>query len=83
MSRMTENQRMQLDRPDLSGPDRSVRVANRRPLVITTGLLLVVLAVLVYAAVQGIDHWWQGLVLGMIVVTTIGLMIAVSPNRRS
>jgi len=83
MSRMTENQRMQLDRPDLSGPDRSVRVGNRRPLVITTVLLLVVLAALVYAAVQGIDHWWQALVLGMIVVTTIGLMIAVSPNRRS
>jgi fatty acid desaturase len=83
MSRMTENQRMQLDRPDLSGPDRSVRVANRRPLVITTMLLLVVLAVLGYAAVQGIDHWWQALVLVMIVVTTIGLMIAVSPSRRS
>ena len=30
----------------------------------------------------GIDGWAQALVLGVIVLTTIGLMIAVSPNRR-
>ena len=59
-----------------------MRVSSRRPLVITSVLLLVVLVALGYAAIQGIDHWWQALVLGMIVVTTIGLMIAVSPNRR-
>ena len=82
MSRMTESQRMQLDRPELSAPDRSVRVSSRRPLVITTVLLLVVLVALGYAAIQGIDHWWQALVLGVLVVTTIGLMIAVSPTRR-
>jgi hypothetical protein len=39
--------------------------------------------VLAYAAIAGIDEWWQALVLGVIVLTTIGLMIAVSPNRRA
>jgi hypothetical protein len=42
----------------------------------------VLLAALVYAAAWGIDGWPQGLVLGVIVLTTIGLMIAVSPTRR-
>ena len=73
---------MQLDRPDLSGPDRSVRVSSRRSVVAFTVLGLVILGVLGFAAIQGIDNWWQGLVLGMIVVTTVGLMIAVSPSRR-
>ena len=82
MSRMTESQRMQLDRPDLRGPDRSLRVSSQRPMLIVSGLGLVILAVLAYAAIQGIDHWWQGLVLGVIVLTAVGLMIAVSPTRR-
>jgi hypothetical protein len=30
----------------------------------------------------GIKGWPQALVLGVIVLTAIGLMIAVSPNRR-
>ena len=42
----------------------------------------ILLAALVYAAVWGIKGWVQGLVLGVIVLTTIGLMIAVSPGRR-
>jgi hypothetical protein len=33
-------------------------------------------------AIETIDHWSQWLVLGMIVVTVIGFMIAVSPGRR-
>ena len=33
-------------------------------------------------AVQTIDSWAQWVVLGAIIVTVIGFMIAVSPNRR-
>jgi peptidoglycan/LPS O-acetylase OafA/YrhL len=79
---MTENQRMQQERYDLRGPDRSVRVTSQGSVAAFTVLGLVVLAALVYAAVQGIDNWWQGLVLAVIVLTAVGLMIAVSPNRR-
>ena len=48
-----------------------------------TVVALVLLGVLVYAVAWGIDNWWQGLVLGVIVMTTVGLMIAVSPKRRA
>ncbi len=47
-----------------------------------TALSLVILAALVYAVAWGIDGWPHALVLGVIVATTIGLMIAISPNRR-
>jgi hypothetical protein len=33
-------------------------------------------------AIESIDHWSQWLVLGMIAFTTLGFMIAVSPNRK-
>ena len=36
-----------------------------------------------YAAIETINSGWQWLVLGMIVVTLIGAMIALSPNRRA
>jgi hypothetical protein len=46
-------------------------------------LAAVLVAALVYAVAWGINGWAQGLVLAVIVLTTIGLMIAVSPNRRA
>jgi fatty acid desaturase len=80
---MTSSERAQYERPDLAGPDRTMRVSRRRPMLIFTIFGLVLLAALVYAVAWGIDHWWQGLVLGVIVLTTVGLMIAVSPSRRA
>jgi fatty acid desaturase len=75
--------REQFERPDLAAPDRTLRVTNRRPVIAFVALAGVLLAALVYAAAWGIDGWPQGLVLGVIVLTTIGLMIAVSPTRRA
>ena len=60
-----------------------MRVSRSRPMVIFMIFGLVLLAALAYAVAWGIDHWWQGLVLGVIVLTTVGLMIAVSPSRRT
>ena len=37
---------------------------------------------LCYAAVSVIDDWYQWLVLAVIALTTVGTVIAVSPNRR-
>lgn len=82
MANMTSSDRAQYERPDLGGPDRSLRVGNRRPVIAFTALALVVLLVLGYAVAWGIDGWAQAMVLGVIVVTAIGLMIAVSPARR-
>ena len=82
MANMTSSDRAQYDRPELAAPDRSMRVANRRPVIAFTALSLVILAALVYAVAWGIDGWPHALVLGVIVATTIGLMIAISPNRR-
>ena len=83
MANMTSSDRAQYERPELDAPDRTMRVGNRRPVIAFTALALVILAALVYATAWGIDGWAQALVLGVIVLTTIGLIIAVSPNRRT
>jgi hypothetical protein len=83
VANMTSSDRAQYERPDLAGPDRTMRVTNRRPVIAFTVVALVLLGALVYAVAWGIDNWWQGLVLGVIVLTTVGLMIAVSPRRRA
>jgi fatty acid desaturase len=83
MANMNIQDRAQYERPDLASADRSLRVTSRRPLFIFMALAAVLLAALVYAVAWGIDGWAQGLVLGVIVATTIGLMIAVSPSRRA
>jgi len=81
---MDYTQRAQTERLDLgdAGSTRMLRARSNRGPLIYTLLALPLLGVLVYATVAGIDEWWQALVLGVIVMTTIGLMIAVSPNRR-
>ncbi|MEK6327396.1 MAG: hypothetical protein AABM66_07725 [Actinomycetota bacterium] len=79
---MSSSDRAQYERPELSAADRSMRVANKRPVIAFTALSLVILAALVYAVAWGIDGWPHALVLSVIVATTIGLMIAISPNRR-
>jgi fatty acid desaturase len=83
MANMNVQDRAQYERQDLSSPDRTLRVTNRRPVLAFMALAVVLLGVLVYAVAWGINGWAQGLVLGVIVLTTIGLMIAVSPNRRA
>lgn len=83
LSNMTENQRMQLERPDLSVPSTGVQVRSRRPLVIYTVIASVVLVLLGYLTMRALDGWAQFVVLGAIILTAIGGMIAVSPNRRA
>jgi fatty acid desaturase len=83
MANMNVQDRAQYERHDLSSPDRTLRVSDRRPVLAFVALAVVLLAALIYAVAWGIDGWAQGLVLGVIVLTTIGLMIAVSPNRRA
>ncbi len=83
MANMTSSDRAQYERPDLSAPDRTMRVRDRRPVIAYTVIAILVLAALLYAVAWGINGWAQALVLGVLLVTAVGLMIAVSPRRRS
>jgi hypothetical protein len=83
MSNMTVNQRAQFDRVDLSVATTGVQVRDRRPVIAFTILASIVLAALSYATVVVINGWAQAIVLGFIILTAVGAMIAVSPNRRA
>lgn len=82
MANMTSSDRAQYERPDLSGPDRTMQVRDRRPVIAYTAIALLLAAALLYVVVWGIDGWPQAIVLGVIIATVVGLMIAVSPTRR-
>jgi hypothetical protein len=83
MANMNVNQRTQFDRVDLSVPSTGVRVRNRKPLIAYTVVAIGMLVALSYAAVEVINGWAQVVVLMMIVVTTVGMMIAIDPLRRA
>jgi hypothetical protein len=83
MSHMTENQRMQFERHDLKGPDRSLKTKSDRPMIIYSAIAIVIAGLLSWQAIERIDGWPSLVVLGMIIVTTIGMIIAVSPTRRA
>jgi fatty acid desaturase len=83
MANMTVNQRTQYERQDLSAPTTGTQVRNRRRLIIFNVIALAIFGALAYAAAVAIDGWAKGVVLGVIVLTTIGAMIALSPNRRA
>lgn len=80
---MTENQRMQLTRPELSVPSTGVHIRSRRGLVIYTVIAALILAALCYAAIQALDGWAMWVVLAGIVLTTIGGGIAVLHGRQT
>jgi hypothetical protein len=82
MANMNVNQRNQFERAELSVPSTGVHVRNRKPLIAYTALALIILGALSYATIKAIDGWAQAVVLAMIVVTTIGVMIALDPLRR-
>lgn len=85
MANMDVTQRVQTERIDLghAHSTRLLRARSRTGPITYTALTLPILGVLAYATIAGIDEWWQAAVLGVIVATTIGLMIAISPTRRS
>jgi hypothetical protein len=81
MGNLDITQRNQLERSTLSGSD-SLRRGSEKGAAIYSVIALLVGAALCYAAVTTIENWAQWLVLAVIVATTVGFMIAVSPNRR-
>ena len=83
MSHMTENQRMQFERHDLKGPDRSLKTKSDRPMIIFSVIAIIVAGLLSWQAVERIDGWPSIIVLLGIITATVGLIIAVSPYRRA
>jgi hypothetical protein len=83
MSNMTENQRAQFERATYAGSADRIRRGSERGASIYSAIAALIGLALCFAAVSVIDGWWQWLVLGAIVFTTLGFMIAVSPNRRA
>jgi fatty acid desaturase len=82
MANMDITQRTQLERIDLSVPTTGVRVRSMWPLVIYTVVASAALIALGYAAIEAIDGWPRLAVLGAIIATAIGGMIAIDPQRR-
>ena len=75
--------RTQSDRSDLLAGGESIRRGSEKGAAIYNLIALVVGGLLGAVAVATIDNWSQWLVLGVIVLTMIGFMIAVSPSRRA
>jgi hypothetical protein len=82
MSNMTESQRAQFERANYAGSADRIRRGSERGASIFNLLAALVAAALCYGALTLMDGWWQWVVLGAIVVTTVGVMIAISPARR-
>jgi hypothetical protein len=80
---MTVNQRNQFERIDLSVPTTGVHVRDSRRIVATNIIALALAGLLGYAAITELNSWARAIVFAMIIVTTIGAMIALSPNRRA
>jgi len=83
MSNMTVNERAQFERVDLQVPTTGVRVRHRGAVVAYSVIAALLIAALGYAAVTLIDGWARAIVFGFILLTVVGAMIAVSPNRRA
>jgi hypothetical protein len=84
MANMSESQRAQTERSELgySKGDRMLSAQSKRWPLIYLAIMIPLLVVGIALVIMGIDEWWQGLVLGVIILTVIGMMIAISPNRR-
>jgi len=75
--------RTQYERTDLRAGGESIRRASEKGAAIYSVFALIVGIALSVVAVATIQSWAQWLVLAVIIVTTIGFAIAVSPNRRA
>jgi peptidoglycan/LPS O-acetylase OafA/YrhL len=75
-------QRSQYERSDLLAGGEGLRRGSEKGAAVYSVIALVVGLVLCVAAVATIDNWAQWVVLGVIVVFTVALMVAIGPNRK-
>lgn len=81
---MELSERMQVERYELgrAADDAALRSRGAVAVPVLTFILAGLAALLTLAATQAFDGWPHAIVLGAIVTTTIGLMIAIAPERR-
>lgn len=82
MANMDITQRTQWERTDLKAGGEDIRRGTERGAAIYNVIAVIIAGLLGAAALSAIDSWAQWMVLGVIIVTTAGFMIALSPNRR-
>ena len=75
--------RSQYERSDLGAGGESIRRGSEKGAAIYSLIALIVGIALSIVAVATIQSWAQWLVFGVIIITTIGFAIAVSPNRKA
>lgn len=81
MGNLDVTQRNQYERSTLSDTG-GLRHGSEKGAAIYTVVALIVGIALSVVAVMTIESWTQWLVLGVIIATMVGFMIAISPNRR-
>jgi uncharacterized membrane protein YoaK (UPF0700 family) len=75
--------RAQYERQDLRAGGEGIRRGSERGAAIYSVIACIVGALLSAVAVATIENWAQWVVLGVIVLTTLGFAIAISPARRA
>ena len=81
MGNLDVTQRNQVERSTLSDTS-SLRRGSEKGAAIYSIIALIIGVALCVVAVMTIENWAQWLVLGVIVLTMVGFMIALSPSRR-
>jgi len=81
---MELSERMMVERYELGSArdDNALRIKGRAAVGVTTVLLAAIATLLLVGTIESIDGWAHMIVIGMILFTVAGLMIAVAPNRR-
>jgi 1,4-dihydroxy-2-naphthoate octaprenyltransferase len=75
-------QRAQYERSDLLAGGEGIRRGSEKGAAVYSVIALVIGVVLAYAALKTIDNWAQWLVLGVIVVFTVAIAVAIGPTRQ-
>jgi 1,4-dihydroxy-2-naphthoate octaprenyltransferase len=75
-------QRAQYERTDLLAGGEGIRRGADKGAAVYTVIALLIGVALCVAAVATIDNWAQWLVLGVIVVFTVAVAVAIGPNRK-
>ncbi len=83
MSNMSENQRAGFERATYSGSAERIRRGSEKGARIYSVIAALLAVVLCIAALTFLDGWPEWVVLGAIVITAIGFMLAVSPRREA
>ena len=81
---MELSERMMVERYELgrAQEDAALRSRGGAAVGLLTGALIATAATMLVATIETLEGWAHLIVIGALVVTVVGLMIAISPNRR-